>query len=414
MSTGRTKPMRLAALALVALIVLMLARTTQAHEATDASIPDQPGLRLGAALALSVADARHAWPATRLPGVFNAGTTPQDRQGDALEHATLDLGLRLNARLGAAVAWGWHDNDPPHLEAAWAQWTQPWGEDTLLLGAGRNRLPMGQVLENAGHFDRFAAIPLAKRAVLDDDWIDDGVSLRWDRSHDGPLPALQTVQLGWWRARHHPGGDGAPWAPALHVHLEMGDVALDGFASSVRPQQRGAYIQNALAAHTHEKPDCSASLVGITCFDGRSDVLGAALGWSTPLHGWRVQAGALMRRDRGTLFSASGDADYRGSTGGGWVDLLWAPSAKWGVAARVESVRSVQTLEGAAALAVATDAGLLGNGRTQRATLAVSFAPMTALRLSAEAGRERAGGQNNPFTVLRLVWTPDALLQHRW
>lgn len=393
---------------------LLAAIGCQAHDASSSAVPDDPGVQVGGAIALSLADARDPWPAARLPGVFGNGSTPVDRRGGALEHATVEIGARWTPALSATAAWGFHDSDPPHVEAAWVSWEQVLGDDLLALGAGRNRLPMGRILMNGGHFDRFGAMPLAKRAVTGDDWIDDGVSLRWQPGHDGALAGLDTVTAGIWRARSFPGGPDTAWAPALHARATLGSIDIDGFISSVAPPRRGAYIQNSRAAHTHDEPDCRTSLVGITCFDGRSDLLAFSIGWDLPWPTLRLESAMLLRRDRGVLFSASGEARYAGSTGGGWVDMIWTPSERHRVSLRAESVRSVQSLTGVGALAVATDAGLLGSTRIWRATAAASRRLKPGWLVSLEAGADAQGSHTNPFAALRLLWTPDRLGGWSW
>ncbi len=383
-----------------------------AHEGGMGGMPDKPGIRLSAGAALSVASAQEHWPAQRLPGVLTHGTTPVDRRGGALEHATAEVGVRFNAHLGGVLAAGWHDADPAHLEAAWLQAEHAIGTHQLKLGAGRHRLPMGAVLEGGGHYDRHAAMPLAKRAVLDDDWIDHGVNLRWERDTDaseasGFWPVL--VDLGIWRMRSFPGGDGAQPAPAMHVQWAWGPVLVDGFVASVRPTGRGAYIQSSNSGHTHHQPDCAGDLLAIFCFDGRSDVVGASVAWSLPLADLRLEAAGLLRRDRGQLFSRSAQVDYRGSTGGGWLDVIWPLTKRIALSARGEYVRGVHTLDGAGALTVAQDAGLMGNTSLQRGALAASYAFGHDTRISIEVGDERQGANDNPYALIRMVWTPDRL-----
>ncbi|OYU27760.1 MAG: hypothetical protein CFE41_09625 [Burkholderiales bacterium PBB2] len=394
---------------------LLSAPLLQAHELGLKALPEQTGLRLGAALALSQARADTAWPMAKLPGILGNGETPVDRRDGALEHATVDAGLRLGEHVGALLALGWHDSDPVHVEAAWLQAEARRGDEQWLLGAGRNRLPQGRLIDGGGHFDRFASQPLAKRAVLGGDWIDDGISLRWQRSHEGRWAALETVDLGLWRARRFPGGSQGPAAAAAHARLAWGDVALDASAALLRPRGRGAYVQSSTAAHTHERPDCSGNLLGIHCFDGRSQVFSASLSWLLPTEAdLRLEAAGLLRRDRGQLYSINGDTDYQGSTGGGWLDLIWQIRPSTGLALRAETLRGVQTLESVNALAVARDAGLLGNSRIWRAAASLSHEPWPGLRLSLEAGRETLGSQHNNFSLLRLVWTPDALWSRSW
>jgi hypothetical protein len=295
------------------------------------------------------------------------------------------------------------------------QWEHPFGGDeALALRAGRQAVPMGKVVGGAGHFDHFASLPLAVRAVLGDSWNEDGLQLNWSRSHDGPLPMLETVGIGFWQPRNYPGSPDTPWAPALRAHAALGDWGFDGFAMRLEPRGRGTYVQNALSAHTHATPDCNTSLTGITCFDGRSDLLVGSVTWDTPWAGIRLQAAGLARRDRGELASAGGSARYRGTTSGGWMDVVWPVHPQWTLALRGESVRSVQTVAGTGALAAATDAGLLGSTRIQRLSTSASYEALPGLFLSLEAGTDRQGATRNRFTLLRLVWTPEPLWGLSW
>jgi hypothetical protein len=109
------RPSALAALALTA----ALTGTAWAHDVTEDPIPGLPGWRLGAGLAASGLQAtRSVWPAARYSGVLGDGTTPASRRGGTLEHATLDVGLRLNDWIGATAALGRHGSDAAHAEAA--------------------------------------------------------------------------------------------------------------------------------------------------------------------------------------------------------------------------------------------------------------------------------------------------------
>jgi hypothetical protein len=315
------------------------------------------------------------------------------------------------------LAWGWHDQDPAHVEAAWVHTRWQNHDATWLLGAGRKTLPMGPVLTQGGHLDRFAAMPLVKRVVLADDWIDDGAALTWQNQsahvEDEQL-RIESLTLGLWRAKDFPGGAGANVAPSVHVAMSLWSLRLDAFGISVRPTARGSYSQNERAAHTHETPDCSRSLVGIVCFDGRSDVGGVSVIWPSPLPHVQLQAAGLLRRDRGQLYSLNGKANYRGTTGGGWVDAVWAFYPGWSAGLRWDTVRGVQTLDGDGALLVATDAGLLNNQAHQRWSASLVYQATAALKFSAEAGQELHGNEQQPFALLRLLWTPEPLIDFRW
>jgi hypothetical protein len=401
------------------ILLACLASTVHAHEMDDAALPEGRGLRATTAVALSHARSDVAWPHARLDGVLSSGRTPNDRRGNALEHGVVAVAVKPIDALSAQVAWGWHDKDPAHLETAWVQgtWSTTDGDDRWLAGAGRRRLPTGPVIAQGGHFDRFASVPLAKRAVLDDDWIDDSAAVTWQNQRDheaGAIARFESATLSLWQPRTFPGSRDTKAVPALHVGMRLWSLRLDAFGLSTQPRGRGAYVQNELAAHTHDTPDCNNSLVGIHCFDGRTDVAGLSASWVTPLPGLQLQAAGLLRRDRGELTSINGVAQYRGSTAGFWVDAAWQFLRRWSVAARWEGLRGRQTLTGDGATLVATDAGLLNNQRHQRLSTALTFAPVNALRISTEFGQELHGTERDPFALVRLVWTPDTLLDLSW
>jgi hypothetical protein len=396
-----------------------LATSLCAHE-TDQTLPVDGGFRVGLAVALTLTQAEEAWPMPRLPGVLTSGQTPKDRRDLALEHGTLAVGIQSAPngawKHGAALVLGWHDDDPYHVEEAWGQISYDMAdEQTWRLRAGRQKVAMGAEIDAGGHFDRLAALPLAKRAVLDGDWIEDGLSLRWQADDhaisDRWWPRLEAGSLGLSRGHAFPGGQKGQGLPSAHVVLALGPGRISGFAASLRVKQRGGLSQNAQAAHTHAQPDCSGTLTGVFCFDGRSDVLGGSVSWPLPWAAWKVQSAGLVRRDRGSLYSANGEVAYKGTSGGTWSDLIWQPSPRLELIARGESVRGVNTLQGAGSALVARDAGLTGNTRLSRFAGAAAYRINAQVRLSLEAGAERQGELSNHFGALRLVWTPAPLIQ---
>lgn len=402
---------------LVTYLLICLAWPALAHEQANDADTLGAGIRLNMALAMSYAKSDAAWPSPRLSGLLGSGQTPADRRQWALEHGTVGVDITPVRPLTLQLAWGWHDQDPVHVEAAWLQTTWPSHEATWQVGVGRKAIPMGPVLSQGGHLDRFAAMPLAKRVVLDDDWIDDGATLTWRKPTDhsqGQRFRFDALTLGMWQAQDFPGGTGAKIAPSLHVAMSLWSLHVDAFGISVRPTARGSYSQNDRAAHTHDTPDCSRSLVGIFCFDGRSEVGGISVVWPSALPNVQLQAGGLLRRDRGLLYSLNGQASYRGTTGGGWVDAIWRFQPHWSIGTRLETIRGVQTIEGDGALLVATDAGLLNNQKHQRWSTNLLYQATPSLLLSAEAGQERHGDGQQAFGLLRLVWTPDPFIDFRW
>ncbi len=295
---------------LLAAIVVCASTAAHAHDPGTDRLPGDAGWRLGSAAAIVLPAADDRWPAAAWPGVLIDGNAPRDqRRGLRLEHATLDLATRLNARWGGQLVVGWHDRESAHLEAASVHGFWPWRDGEIDVAMGRDTVRMGPVLDGAGHFDRFSLAPLAQRAVLNGPWIDDGWSVTWRRPEaDG----LRAVSAGLWRGRAFPGGTGGPAFPTLHLHAGWGHLDAHVSAARLQVRGRGASAMSAgSTGHSHTALDCAASLQQRVCFDGDVDVLGTRVQWE-PDHGlWTLSLAALARRERGTLYSTSGDALHR-------------------------------------------------------------------------------------------------------
>ena len=343
----------------------------QAHEASD-SIPDDKGFQLNTALAVHSLHADQSLPASSLPGVLDMGNTPEDQRNGYLEHAVLSAGVRWHPALGASLGVGKHGTDPWHIENAWLQW-QPSVNGEWGLGAGRNRVPMGPIIDTGGHFDVFAQMPLAKRAVFEGDWVEDGLNLNWQPHRNGWLRHLQRIDLGVWNAKRFPGSENASLAPVLRIRTNAGPhVVVDGFVSRIRAKERGSHIQRPEVGHSHAASDCGASLVQVTCFDGHVNLLGLSLDWQTPIPQVQLQAAALWRHEKGSLYGQSSTTDYQGRTQGGWMQLQWQPASRWNLALRHEWLRAHHRLRGTGASLLARDAGLLPNHPARRTAAAVA------------------------------------------
>jgi hypothetical protein len=397
----------------VGLIVagLALVSPSAAHDVAADPVPEAPGWRVGAGVAVTAIGAKDPIPSATLPGVLDTGEDAPNQRGLGVEHAVIGAGLRLNDIFGANLAVGWHAGESVHLEAAWVQ--ARWLTDAALLtlGTGRAKVPMGSVLSDAGDFGRFSLVPLVKRASLNNDWYDEGVALAWRGTGDS---LLRRVDIGVWRGSGFPGGGDLPVVPSLHVQLAHAEIEVDGFYAYLQPTGRGTYARGTNAGHTHDVPNCESSLTGLVCFDGRVNVLGGSLSWAP--HEWPVvvTAAALWRDEQGSLYSQNGDARYHGKTLGGWIDAAWDWRENWQVAARFEALSATQDLSGPGAALVAGEAGLVPNWPARRVTAALAYSPDPAWRLSAEIGSERTSGNNNPFVMLRAVWTAPWLLSGSW
>jgi hypothetical protein len=403
----------LAPMALAALLAIGFETPAFAHERPDRLIPEEPGGRISAAIATAWFGSSRPVPAPRLTGILGMGDTPDDQRGWRLEHGTVAAGIRASSSLGAVLALGWHDGEPAHVEAAWLELRESPGS-SLAIGVGRNRIPLGTPIADAGHFDHYGQTPLAKRAAFSGDWIGDGVSLSWRPHFEDTFSWVDQVDLGVWDARRFPGSESASLAAVLRLRASWGAIAVDGFYAHLRARGRGAYVQRTNSGHVHTAPRCNSSLRDITCFDGDVDLFGASIEWDTPLEGLDLAAAGVLRREDGGLYSQNGDTRYRGRSSGGWLDVLWRPSDRWVVGLRQEWLRGEHRLSGPGAALVAADAGLLPNAASRRLTAMAGWQLAANWRASIEAGRERIAGGSATVIGLRLLWTPDSLVQWNW
>lgn len=392
----------------------LCASSALAHEVGSELIPEIRGWRVDAAAALRAAEADGRWPAPPLPGAPGLGMAPRRSDGDLrLEHATLGAALRLDARYGAQWVVGQHDRDKPHTESALLQARWALGADILALNLGRDTVRMGATLDGAGHFDRFSQAPLAKRGVLDDQWIDDGLTLRWQRDVER---GLRTLEAGLWRGRSFPGAAAGALVPTLRAHGGWDHWDLQLFASHLEPEARGSAMQSIGAeGHSHGSLDCRAGLAQRVCFDGRSELLGASLRWENDDGALSASLAGLLRHERGALYSLSSTADYRTTAGGWWADFTWSPWQHWILAARAEHLVPRNRLNGAGSTQLAREAGLLAGQPADRFSVAILRQLGWGAQLALEAGSEsQVDGRRLSHVAMRLIWRAPELLKGRW
>ena len=385
----------------------------QAHEPGADALPETPGWRAGAAIALIAPKADDRWPVAAWPGVLINGSAPRDQRGGLrLEHGTLDLAARVDRHFGVQVAAGWHDREQVHTEAANLQARFDRAGDEIELRLGRDTVRMGAVIDGAGHFDRFSQPPLAKRAVLNDQWIDDGLALAWRRPDaDG----LRGLEAGLWRGQAFPGGPTGPAVPSLHLHAGWGHVDVHLTAAHLRPEARGAAAQSlGTSGHAHGSLDCRVSLQQRVCFDGTVDVAGASLQWEPAQGDWRVALAGLWRHDRGSLYATSGDTRLSSRVAGAWADVTWRPAARWTLAGRFERLVPDNRLEGIGTVLLSDAAGLSNGGSVDRATAALLFEPYRQVTVSIEGGLERFAGGRVSHVALRALWRNPRWLGGSW
>jgi hypothetical protein len=386
----------------------MLATTAAAsfaHTGQGDPIPDVPGeTRVGLAAAGAWLRANDPLPSQRLPGFLLLGDPGIDRRGTRLEHAVAQIGHRLTEHLGGYLALGKHDEDPVHVEAAWLQARGSVGDVGWTFGLGRERPALGPVMTLAGHLDRFGAMPLAKHAVTDGDWIENGAALG-ATGHAGPL--AWTLDVGVWAARAFPGDRSASPAPSLHAGTRWtgagGEWSVDGFMAWLAPSARGSRTVSTTGAHSHVAPRCDDALVDVVCFDGRSRISGLSVQWAADTLPLTVAAAVMWRDESGSLASRNGLARYEGSTRGDWIQALWRLPADWEAGIRHERLAATQSIVGAGASLLASETGLNGYAPQRRTTLKLSRALATWIEAGLEVGEEHAGSVSSRFVSLRVL-----------
>jgi hypothetical protein len=380
--------------------LLLCTGLAHAHEDEHLALPGQPGWRVGGGLALDVAAAQDPWPVARHEGVLLTGQTARDRRNElSLEHVAVGAAARFTPWLAAQLDLGLHDRDQAHVEvarveASWNAWR---------LRAGRQSPSLGGVVDGAGHFDSFAQAPLAKQAVFNETWIDDGLSLQWQQPAER---GLQALELGAWRARAFPAGPHGPVAPSLKATAVWDHWTAHLFGAWLQPQGRGAAaVSKGTVGHSHGVPDCRLSVANRVCFDGQAQVYGASLSGASDDERWAYSAAGLWRRERGALYTQTGTAHYEGDTAGLWADvsLRWRPDLT--VALRAERLALQHSLNGPGASLVATAAGLSAAPAVHRLALALGSTRLQPVTLWLETGAEQtSGAPAQPYVVLRAVW----------
>ena len=393
-------PLSSVALAFAALTSSVALAHTDANEA----IPDSAGVKASIAAAITCLSARDKLPSQAMPGYLIKGDAGIDHRGTQLEHGVAQLGYRLNQMFGAQLAVGAHGTDPLHVEAAWLQARGYSPAVDWTLGAGRQRPSLGKVMTRSGHLDRFGLMPLAKQMMADGDWIEDGLEASLKRQAAG---VDWTLDAGIWRGRSFPGGAKDSVNPSVHLgatgHQDAGEWAVDAFAAQLKPEQRGTRTYSATGAHTHAAPVCDVNLNGVVCFDGRSRLTGVSAQWEGRNLPVTLTGAVLWRTESGSLGSRNGLGQYSGRNRGEWLQAVWQFSPVWEAGARLERLKTDQSLVGGGASWVASEAGFGHYSPLQRQTLMAGYklSPWADLRL--EAGRDEVNSVSVRFVALRLV-----------
>lgn len=401
----RTRRSAIACLATWASLTLLAAPPAAAHTEANQAVPETIGaVRFGVAAAVSALSGSASLPSQGLPGYLLVGDPGIERRGTQLEHGVMQVGYRLSSTLSAQLALGAHNKDPIHVEAAWLQGQGKLGAIDWTIGGGRQRPSLGPVMTRAGHLDRFGLMPLAKQALTQGDWIDNGAQLTLRRSLAG---IDWTLDAGIWAGRAFPGARPGAATPALHLGASWdgagGEWSIDAFYAPLRPSDRGSRVLSTTGAHTHAAPVCDATLNQVVCFDGRSRLAGLSLKWEADSWPLTVSGAVMWRDERGELQSRNGLGRYEGRNRGAWIQAVWGLAPRWEVGGRLEQVMATQSLIGAGANLLATEAGLGSYAPAKRSAAMLSYALSPSTTVFIEAGHEQAGGRAARFVAIRGV-----------
>ena len=191
--------------------------------------------------------------------------------------------------------------------------------------AGRFFSGIGYLNEQHAHVWDFVDMPLPYRALLGNQYNDDGVQLRW------LAPTDQFVEFGTelFRGEHFPAGGAANHGHGTHtvyVHTggDVGDSHSWRFGLS------------------HVRAKAEGRVSGLDIFTGDSRVGIADFEWKWSPHGnaretnLKLQAELMHRRENG-IFNTF---DYNGTQSGGYVQAVYQFMPRWRVGVRHDRLRA--------------------------------------------------------------------------
>lgn len=392
----------------LALVTLALAAgPVLAHEAGSA---DGPTLFFG--FGLQAVQAQNPWPASRLPGVLEAGSPREDARIEDWSYLEAGLTMPLPGGHSGQIKVAKHgESVDPELESAWVRGTTEISAHLLDYSLGRQLMPLG--FENLVHDHQrdFAVAPIALRGVLNDSWRADGV--RADLELAGGFDA----GLGLWLNDGFPGApSGKPQVASLRLGWQGGDWQLEADYVHADVTDRGL-VTTGTSGHTHSLPSCDVVDANRVCFSGTAKVAALAARWNPAAQPWWLAAEGFIKRDQGNLDSLFGSPDYSGDFKGGWVDFGWTFHPDLEARFRVERAVASHDVAGVNATLVANQAGIGNSDRALNSMgVAVSWRPARGHFVGLEWHREDIQPQSNQVWLLRYQYDfstrPNALGHH--
>lgn len=388
---------KLCALALLS----VCADTGIAHEDTAMPAADNCVMLMGG-VGLYSLNADRAYPAPRLPGVLESGSTRADERMTGLDYAELGMKARLTDGVYAKLQGARHGGIAPvlEIEEAWLSAEKSLQDRKLHGQFGRQLVPMG--LQNLQHFHtwKFGIAPLAMRAAINDSWRADGLQVNSDGSSGYGFGA------GIWHNSAFPGAPATGSNLAnLRLRWKNKQMQLElGYAYAASGSGR-PLVTLGSTGHTHTLPSCDAVSATRVCFNGHADVATFA-GKLTMSNTWWLGGEWWLKRDSGKLDSIYGMPDYVGTLNGWWLDIGWVPNPQWEFMLRTENLEASHRLVGANSSLIATQAGIADSSHPLTSNgVAVRWQPADGHHVALEYHREKVEIQPNTATLLRYQYS---------
>lgn len=285
----------------------------------------------------------------QIPGFPLGGETELAPEGLSLGEIEINISANVDDKFTAwlTTALHYHDGHTEiEIEEAWI--------DTLALPAGLS-LRMGRFFSNIGYLNDkhshswdFADQPLPYKAFLGNQYLDDGLQLRWLAPTDLYFElAAEATRGGRYPAGDH--SDSGLGVYTLHARLG-GDV---GYSHS---WQAGiSYLQadadERATGHEHEEPDHEhedmdhddSSLL----FSGQTDLAMMEFVWKwAPNGNWKqrnfvFQAEYLWRNEDGSYYLSDGsELPYNTDQQGWYLQAVYQPFPRWRLGIRYDQLSS--------------------------------------------------------------------------
>lgn len=367
--------------------------------ATDAETPlvETHKLELFAGLGLQSLHGAKAYPASRLPGVLEAGSARSDARGDGLDFAEVGARAQFLPNLLGQLNFARHGgkggtND---VDQAWLNFNASAATHDYSARLGRQLVPLGFLNLQHAHTRDFGIAPLTMRAMVNDGWRADGARV------DAELGAGFAAGVGAWLNQGFPGTvSNRPDTHSARLAWSNPQLKLEaGYAHTAINQRALSTI--GLSGHTHSVPTCTAASATLVCLQGAANIWTLAGRWQASADSVWVGGEYWNKRETGVLRTHFGAPAYQGSMNGGWLEIGYPILPNLQVRARSEKLVAKHQLIGANAALVANQAGIMNAVQPlTTGALALNWQPYPEHHLSAEWVQENMG--SNMLTVYLL------------